>query len=262
MLGRGRRPYAYPPAARLALALALTVLGAGSGAMAAEHETWDRLLQQYVDDDGRVAYKALALHDRPALDRYLGELAAADPEPRSPDAAKAFWINAYNAGVFAAVLAGYSAESFLGRRGIFKRFTFEIAGERRTLDDIEHGIVRPRLEDPRTHFALVCASSSCPRLRRRAYTEEGIERALEEEARRFINDAGRNVIDPASRTVQLSEIFRWFAEDFVAAAGSVEAFVARYVESEAKRSLLREKAGALAYLSYDWTMNAQPGQRP
>lgn len=226
------------------------------------HETWDRLVRQYVDDHGRVAYRDLATRDRPALEEYLAGLAAADLTGEDADDVKAFWINAYNAGVVAAVLQGYTAENFIKRRFLFKGFKLDIAGETRTLDEIEHQILRQQFADPRTHFALVCASSSCPRLRRTAYLGPTIDTALDEEARRFINDPARNRIDTHKGVIALSAIFKWFADDFKAQAGSIEEFVARYVEGDAKRAFVRSKAGDRAYLDYDWTLNAQAGQRP
>ncbi|MBI3767249.1 MAG: DUF547 domain-containing protein [Deltaproteobacteria bacterium] len=170
-------------------------------------------------------------------------------------------MNAYNAGVVAAVLEGYSAEGIFARRSLFKGYTFPVAGRPRTLDEIEHDIVRPRFHDPRTHFALVCASSRCPKLRRAAYEPATLDAALDEAARRFINDPTRNVIDPARGIVRLSAIFDWFGEDFAAAAGSAQAFVSRYVATDAERELLRRQ-DTLTFLDYDWTLNAQPRQRP
>ncbi len=250
-------------AGALALAVGIGVVaGRPSPAATVDHAPWDRLLRTYVDDDGTVAYADLRARDREALAGYLRALADAEAPPDGSAEAKAFWINAYNAGVVSAVLDGYSAEGLLRRHALFKRFTFAVAGRGRTLDEIEHRIVRPRLRDARTHFVLVCASSSCPRLRRGAYEPASVEQALDEEARRFVNDPRRNRIDAASGTVELSEIFEWFADDFVRDAGSVGAFVARYVATDAQRALLRARRDRFPYRAYDWTLNAQAGQRP
>ena len=227
-----------------------------------DHGPWDRLLRTHVDERGRVAYRDLAARDRAVLTEYLASLAAVDAGALPRDAAKAFWINAYNAAVVSAILEGYSAESFFRRRALFKRFTVEVAGKKRTLDEIEHEIIRPTYRDPRTHAALVCASSSCPRLRRAAYTAADLEHVLDEEMRLFVTDRSRNVIDPAAAEVRLSAIFSWFSEDFVADAGSVGAYVGRWVATDAERALLRTKADDLEFLDYDWSLNAQPGQRP
>ncbi len=227
-----------------------------------DHTAWDGLLKRYVATDGRVAYRDLAAHDQKTLDAYLGRLASAEIGGATTKATQAFWINAYNAGIVSAVLQGYTAENILRRRSIFRSFSFVVAGTSRTLDAIEHEILRPRFKDPRTHFALVCASSSCPKLRRGAYTGTSLDAALDEEARRFVNDRTRNTIDASSPSVALSAIFEWFADDFVADAGSVRAFVARHLGDEAHRAVVRDSGTPITYLDYDWTLNAQPGQRP
>jgi len=227
-----------------------------------DQAAWDGLLKRYVDTDGRVAYSDLAARDQKTLDAYLTRVASAEVGDVVTKDAQAFWINAYNAGIVSAVLQGYTAENILRRRSIFRSFTFVVAGTSRTLDAIEHEILRPRFKDPRTHFALVCASSSCPKLRREAYTGANLDTALDEEARRFVNDPTRNAIDTRSPKLALSAIFEWFAADFVADAGSVRAFVARHLRDEAGRTVVRDPETPITYLDYDWTLNAQPGKRP
>src|SRR5690606_37812738 len=133
-----------------------------------DHSAWSKLLERYVDDDGRVAYRDLAANDAATLDAYLAALASADPAGWPRDEQLAFWLNAYNAVIFRAVLDGESAESLYGRYGMFWRYTRVVAGKERTPDEIENRIVRPSGES-RIHFALVCASSSCPKLMRRAW---------------------------------------------------------------------------------------------
>jgi hypothetical protein len=217
------------------------------------HAPLDPLLQRYVDDDGRVAYRDLAQHDSAALDAYLAALAAADPSPWPPPEQIAFWVNAYNAHVLRGVLDGYRAESFFGRMRFFSFYEFPVAGRSRSLDDIEHEILRKQFEEPRIHFALVCASTSCPKLRREAYRGPRLDAQLDEQARRFLDDPRRNRFGPGD-AVALSSIFKWFGEDFDKAAGSVSAFVRRYRTVPA--------TPRIEYLDYDWTLNAQPGQRP
>jgi hypothetical protein len=255
------------PARRRRAAIAAAVpalyvlLVTAAGAAEVDQRLWDRLLHRYVDEQGRVSYRDLRAHDKPVLQDYLAQLAGAEPGTTAADA-KAFWINAYNAGVIAAVLDGYSAENLLRRHSLFKRFHLQVAGKTRTLDAIEHEILRPTFHDPRVHFALVCASSSCPRLRREAYTGVGIDAALDAEARRFVNDPARNDLDPAHDRAELSAIFSWFADDFRAAAGSIGAFIAPYVDGDDRRALVRAKDGNYTFRDYDWTLNAQDGQRP
>jgi hypothetical protein len=238
--------------ARLGFGIAFVCLLA-HGALADDlHAPLDALLAKYVDTDGRVAYRTLAQQDAAVLDAYLGALAAADPAALAPPEQIAFWINAYNARVLRGVLDGYSAESFLGRKRFFSFYRFPLVGQERTLDEIEHQILRKRFGEPRLHFALVCASTSCPKLRREAYRGERLDAQLDEQARVFLDDPRRNQFGPGD-VVHLSSIFKWFGDDFDQAAGSVPAFVRRY-------HALPEPA-RIEYLDYDWTMNAQPGQR-
>jgi hypothetical protein len=232
-------------------ATALLALLAATSVRADLHEPWDRLLARYVDDDGQVAYRALQGNDAAMLDAYLASLAAADPNAWSRDEQLAFWLNAYNAIIVKGVLLGQSPESFLGRTRFFRFYAQKVAGEERSPEDIEHGILRARFGEPRIHFALVCASTSCPKLRREAYRADRVDAQLEEQTRDFIGDPRRNQF--AANEVRLSMIFRWFAEDFEKAAGSVPAFIRRFRPAEG--------TPAIDYLDYDWTLNAQPGQR-
>jgi len=228
------------------------------GGAAVDHTPWTTLLARYVDDDGRVAYRDLQTRDRAAFDGYLMTLAQAQVEGMSEAEEKAFWINAYNAMIVNGVLQGYTAESLLGRKRFFSWYSLPVAGEERSADDIEHKILRKKFHDPRIHFAIVCASTSCPKLRREAYVAERLDQQLDEAARTFINDPTRNRID--SQQVALSQIFQWFADDFVNSAGSVVGFVQRFVADD-KKSMLTAKKDNLQYLEYDWTLNAQEGQR-
>lgn len=225
-----------------------------------DHAVWDRLVSQYVDAAGRVAYRDLARKDKRALDAYLQSIARASPEAWPEAEQIAFWINAYNAGIVAAVLEGRTAEAAIGRVKLFKFWKLEAAGRQRTLDEIEHEILRRRFDEPRIHFALVCASASCPPLRREAYRAADLGAQLEDQGRTFLGDPQRNVIDRTAPALRLSAIFDWFREDFDRAAGSVPRFVARYVSDEATRAWL-EGDVRVEHLDYDWTLNAQPEQR-
>ncbi len=216
------------------------------------HAPFDEILGRHVDDRGRVAYRDLEKESGERLRGYLGALADVDPEGLDKGEKVAFWINAYNAHVINGVLNGYSAEGILGRKRFFSWYTFRLAGADRTLGEIEHEILRADFDEPRVHFALVCASTSCPVLRDEAYVGEKLDVQLDDQARRFVEDASRNRI--VKDAIAISRIFEWFADDFEKAAGSVPAFIRRY------RTV--PKGAPVSYLEYDWTMNAQPGQRP
>jgi Protein of unknown function, DUF547 len=228
-------------------------------AAAEDHQLWTLIVSKYVDDNGRVAYRKLQTEDMQVLSKYLASLGEARIDGLPEKEQLAFWINAYNAMIVAGILDGYSAENAFKRYRFFKSYSQVIAGQQRTPDAIEHGIIRPQFRDPRTHFAVVCASTSCPKLRQEAYVGSRLDEQLDDQARRFLNDPSRNRIDPASGTLELSQIFKWFKEDFTRDGKTLADFLAPYLTAEQIR-LLRSKPPS--YLDYDWTMNAQAGQRP
>jgi hypothetical protein len=255
-------------ASALALALAASAPAtaapqAGRTAATREHAAWTELLRRYVSG-GLVDYASLKERGRPALDAYLRSLEAVDRDelgswPRADQLA--FWIDAYNAYTVKLVLDHYPLRSirsigFLPGSVFRKRFIplERAAGRKLSLDDIEHHMLRERFRDPRIHFAIVCASRSCPALRAEAYRGRDLDAQLDEAARAFLRDPARNRYDPARRTLFLSSIFKWFRGDFEAAAGSLPAFVARYADAPAAEALRRGDA-RIAFLPYDWSLN-------
>ena len=228
-------------------------------AVAGDHQLWSLVVGKYVDGDGRVAYRQLQADDMPVLSKYLASLGEARIDGLPENEQLAFWINAYNAVIVEGILEGYSAENALKRYRLFKSYSQVITGEKRTPEDIEHGIIRSKFRDPRTHFALVCASTSCPKLRQEAYIGSRLDEQLDDQARRFLSDPGRNRIDPATGTLELSAIFNWFQEDFTRNGRTLAEFLTPYLTPQ-QVQLLRTQPPK--YLDYDWTMNAQPGQRP
>ncbi len=240
----------------VAILLAMATASHGAPTAAFDHSTWDRILETYVDEDGLVAYDQLREQDQADLDAYMSRLAGATPKSWDESEQIAFWINAYNAGIVAAILQGYSPESTLSRMKLFRWYSFAVAGKKRTPDEIEHEILRKQFREPRIHFALVCAATSCPKLRREAYRGEALDSQLDDQARQFINDPTRNRIDSDSG-LRISTIFQWFEDDFLAVGTSIPVFVARYVEDPRKAEFAKQFKGTIQYLDYDWTLNAQ-----
>ena len=238
----------------MALSTATALPAAGE-----DHQLWNLVVGKYVDGNGRVAYRQLQTNDMPVLSKYLASLGEARIDGLPEKEQLAFWINAYNAMIVAGILDGYSAENALKRYRLFKSYSQVITGEKRTPDDVEHGTIRPKFRDPRTHFALVCASTSCPKLRQEAYVGSRIDDQLDDQTRRFLSDPSRNRIDPATATLELSAIFNWFKEDFTRDGRTLADFLSPYLTAQ-QVQLLRSKQPR--YLDYDWTMNAQAGQRP
>jgi hypothetical protein len=201
----------------------------------------------FVDYDG--------IRADPAFGRYLAGLASAsEGDLDQPETRLAFLINAYNALAIQGILDGYAPSSWFGRNTYFKRREFGLLGGTTTLEQLEHDRILP-LDDPRVHFAIVCASMSCPRLASRAWDPETLETRLEDAARAFANDPTRNRFDVERRIAFLSSIFDWYEADFVRAAGSVQKFLARYVSDPAAAELLARDGFDVRFVDYDWDLN-------
>jgi hypothetical protein len=210
-----------------------------------------------------VAYAALARDGRPALAAYLDALSAtcaADYERWSREERLAFWINVYNAFTVELILDHYPVASirkigWLPGAAFRRRFIPMpgLKGGDVSLDDVEHGTLRRDFREPRIHFALVCAARSCPALRNEAYRAADLDRQLDDQGRAFLADARRNRFDAATNTLRLSRIFDWFRADFEAAAGSVRAYAARYLDDPDATGPDVE----IEFLDYDWSLNDQ-----
>jgi hypothetical protein len=191
----------------------------------------------------------------PAFARFLASLAETRPEDAADSRARgALLINAYNAFAIQGILDGYSPASWLGRYSYFKRREYQLMGESVTLHELETRQLMP-LHDPRIHFAIVCASISCPRLASRAYVPEKLEEQLDLAARAFINDRTRNRYDVQRKIAFVSKIFDWYGEDFAGASGSVQRYLAAYVSDPAAAALLGKDGFELRFVAYDWELN-------
>jgi len=220
------------------------------------HAVWNDLVGAHVRD-GAVDYPAIETAGR--LDAYLRDLDRIDPTTLpARESQLAFWINAYNAFAVKGILDGYSPTSLWGRYRYFIGRDYRVGGTAINLYDLEREVLIGQFHEPRMHFAIVCASTSCPKLQPWAYETERLDRQLDYAARGFINDASRNRFDPRQKVAKLSMIFKWFEQDFVNAAGSVLAYVARYVDDPALAGELRQVGYAVEYLDYDWSLNGTP----
>ncbi|MFN3485742.1 MAG: DUF547 domain-containing protein [Planctomycetota bacterium] len=231
------------------------------------------LVAKYADRDGRVDYDGWkkSPEDLAALDDFVTLLANVSPENRPelfPDegAQRSYWITAYNALVLKGVLDLWPLESVRGvkssltsyvipGKGFFYDRRVVVGGRETNLYSIENDILRRRIRDPRVHFALNCASHSCPALRPSRWSDQELDRA----ARAFINDS-RNV-RIASDAVYLSRIFEWYREDFVTwlgrpGAGLLDYLIA-YADEPLATDLRRARDARLAvrFLDYDWSLN-------
>lgn len=201
-----------------------------------------------------VDYAAVARD--PDYAEALRALAAADPEALAGQADRfAFWINAYNLLAIRTVVDHYPVAgirdvgSFLFP--VWKREAGIVAGRPVSLDHVEHAVLRPRFRDPRVHFAIVCASVSCPDLRAEPYDGLRLDEQLDDAARRFVANRAKGLaIGP---TVRVSSIFRWFADDF--APAGVVAFLKPRVAPAVASALESRRDGDLEWIDYDWSLN-------
>ena len=236
-----------------------------SSAERIDHGAWQDVLDAHVapDESGvnLVDYEALAA-DADATARlaaYLDRLQALDPRLYSRAEQMAYWINFYNALTVKVVLDGYPVdtirdvhEGVVPYTGPWDDVHARVAGEDLTLNQMEHGILRPLWRDARIHYAVNCAAYGCPHLLDTAFTAENTETLLETGARDYVNDPrGVDVVD--EDFVVLSSIYDWYAEDF---GGSEEAVIAHLVEyaDDELAEFLRGFEGAVEY-DYDWSLN-------
>lgn len=249
-------------------ALALPFAGLAAAALPAQAQgaaDYARLLSRYAAPgaDGlvRVRYGAFAANaaDRAMLDAHIAREAARTPSRMSRADAFGFWADLYNAVTLQVVLAAWPVRSIRDIRpgpldiGPWKAKRVTVEGRRLSLDDIEHGIMRPTFRDPRVHYAVNCASVGCPNLRRTPWSGPALEAELDAAARAFINSSRGVAIRPDGR-LTVSSIYRWFREDFGGNDAGVLAHLARYAQGD-----LKNRLGAGARIggdAYDWSINA------
>lgn len=225
------------------------------------HTLWDELLQSHVNDLGWVDYEGF-IADSTKLNQYLNELEVHPPKRGGQWTRKvrmAYWINAYNAYTVKLVADNYPVESIkdIGPRlsipfvnTVWDIKFIRIGKEKLDLNKIEHKKLRKQFKDPRIHFAVVCASYSCPRLLNRAFMPETLNEQLDMMARDFIADTRKNKVE--SGELQLSKIFNWYGMDFKSKEfKTIIAYIQQYTDVE-----IDEDAN-VEWLDYQWTLNKQ-----
>jgi len=235
-----------------------------------DHRAWQETLNDYLreHDSGvnRFDYGALKANagGTAKLDSYLTYLQSFDPRTYSRSEQKAYWINFYNALTVQVVTDAYPVDSIkdiskrlLGRLGgIFggpwDDVHANVAGRDLTLNNIEHGILRPIWKDNRIHYAVNCASYGCPNLSATAFTAENTDELLDAGARAYVNHPrGVDFVD--DDFLVISSIYKWYVADF----GGTEKSVIEHLVTYADRALatrLRKFTGSVDY-EYDWSLN-------
>jgi len=228
--------------------------------MPVSHQLWDSLLQLHVSTEGWVDYIGIR-EDSARLNSYLQTLSRHHPNQKNwsePDQI-AYWINAYNAFTVYLVVQHYPVGSIKDiRRGIpfvnsvWDLKFIEIEDRTYNLNNIEHGILRKDFDEPRIHFAINCASVSCPKLLNRAYTAGMLNEQLNQAAKSFLTDTTRNRI--SSQKMELSKIFSWFKGDFVKKGAPLTDFINRHITEPVPPQT------PIVFLEYNWSLNDQPSE--
>jgi len=209
------------------------------------HSNWTSILQSNVSDKGAVDYANIK-KQRDNLNKYIKSLTAYLPaETWSKKEKLAYWINAYNALTIDLILRNYPVKSIKDIKEPWNQRLWEFGDKWLNLNDIEHEILR-KMDEPRIHFAIVCASFSCPKLQNTAFTAKELDNQLNDATKEFLSDSERNII--TKDKLEISKIFKWFAKDFKT-EGSLIDFLNKYsdidISSKAKKS----------FLDYNWDLN-------
>ena len=211
-----------------------------------DHTAWTDLLQEHVAKNGEVDYAAFK-QDLPRLNSYLDYLAGLGNKVKSWQRKEklAYYINLYNAATIKLVLDNYPLSSILDIDKPFEREWIAIGNKTVSLSHIENDILR-EMGEPRIHFAINCASYSCPKLLDHAFIADKLEEQLEKVTRDFINDPKHNTIQPDS--LELSNIFNWYNKDFIE-DGSLIDYINAYTDTDISDD------AEIVFLKYNWSLN-------
>ncbi len=261
---------------RVALALSILLFACATMADAWSQEQpisnlddlLDSVLADHVTDQGLVNY--LSMLDDGRLDEYLARAAEVDTSRLGRDAEIAFWINLYNAGTLKLIVDHYPVKSI--RRitpvripGVsialpkinspWKKKFLRFGDGDLSLDYVEHQILRKKFDEPRIHFAIVCAAMSCPKLRSEAFRGGELDAQLQDQGVDFLNDSAKNRIPSKEGEIKISKIFKWFRSDFGDSADEVQTFISRFVLDSEIREKLKNGEYRVRYLKYNWRLN-------
>ncbi len=221
------------------------------------HYLFDKVLKEYVDDNGMVDYSSLKANNGQLIE-YLNLLENNSPRASwSRNEELAYWINAYNAFTLKLIIDYYPVKS-IKDIGSTIQIPFvntpwdiefiHIDGKEYSLNNIEHGIIRKKFNEPRIHFALVCAAKSCPELRREAYIPNMLDEQLSDQAKEFLGDSSKNYITESK--IKLSKLFQWYGADF-----TKKMTLSEYLNQYAPIHI--PKKAKKTFMDYDWALNQQ-----
>lgn len=215
------------------------------------------VLQKYVTD-GLLNYKDLKQDQE--FETYLNQISKTNPSGLSEKEEIAFWINAYNAFTLKIIIDNYPLKSIndiqFGEKSVWDENFISINKKKYSLNDIEHKILRVKFKEPRIHFAIVCASTSCPILRNEAYEAVKLDTQLQESAIIFLRDNKRNTFDIKQKKAEISKIFEWFSEDFGKSERETLKYISKFLPEDVRKDINQNlNSWSVSYKKYDWNLN-------
>ncbi len=213
-----------------------------------DHSQWDKLLKKHVNNEGMVDYKGF-INDEVKLNAYLKMLSEKNPKNDwSVQELLAYYINLYNAATVKLIVENYPVKSIKDIDGAWTKGRVAVGDKTLSLGGIENGILR-KMNEPRIHFAINCASISCPKLLNEAYTASKINEQLARATKEFINSDKNDI---SANNPKLSSIFDWYQKDFVVnGKKDVIGYINQYSNNKIK------SGATLSYKNYDWNLNEQ-----
>lgn len=209
------------------------------------HSAWNDLLQKHVSNQGNVNYKGFKT-EHPALKNYIQSLSENTPTQTWTKAEKlAYWINAYNALTIDLIVKHYPLKSIKDIDSPWEQRLWKLGDKWYNLEDIEHKILR-KMNEPRIHFGIVCASVSCPKLQNTAFEVSKLEEQLTTATKEFLADSTKNNL--SKNRIKISKIFKWFSSDFKE-NGSLVDFINKYSE------IVISQNASKSYKDYNWNLN-------
>lgn len=219
-----------------------------NSAVNVDHSEWSSLLKKYVNDKGFVDYKGFK-KDEAKLDSYLTMLSKMEPNDKwSVQELLAYYINIYNAATVKLILNNYPTKSIKDIKGAWTKGFVKIGDKDISLGAIENGVLR-KMDEPRIHFAINCASFSCPKLMNEAYTAAKINEQLDAAAKEFINSDKNDI---SANTPKFSKIFDFYTGDFkVDGKKDLIAYINQYSNIKINPN------AKYGFKEYDWSLNEQ-----
>ena len=197
--------------------------------------------------NGRVNYKAIKKN--PAqLEQILASTNSITVDKSDAATFQAFWINIYNLSVIKGIVEKYPVKSPLDIKGFFDKTKHSVGGKKITLNDIEHKLLRGQFNDARFHFVLVCAGLGCPPIIAEAYLPSTLDSQLETQTRIALNSNDFIKVNAKKKRVQLSEIMKWYKEDFTQNGNEID-FINQYREEKIPAK------SKISYYPYNWNLN-------